>query len=74
MEKLLLTVSEAADQVGLSRSKLYALVLRGEVPSVQIGRARRIPVDALCEWVRGLDSDVWSATASPVRRRGGATR
>lgn len=69
MEKLMFTVPEAAHQVGLSRSKLYELVLRGEIPSVTVGRSRRIPTAALAQWVDGLDSAEWPA-ATPSRRRG----
>ncbi len=46
-EKLLLSVEEAADALGLRRSKTYELLLRGELASVKVGRARRIHVDDL---------------------------
>ena len=39
----LLTVSEAADFLRLSRSNLYALMERGELAFVKLGRSRRIP-------------------------------
>jgi excisionase family DNA binding protein len=45
--RLLVTVAEAADALGLCRSVIYELLLIGELPSVKIGRARRIPVAAL---------------------------
>jgi excisionase family DNA binding protein len=44
--KLLLTVEEAADQLGIGRTLMYALIRTGEVESVQIGRLRRVrPAD-----------------------------
>lgn len=43
----LLTVMEAADALGLSRSKVYELLAAGEMPSVRIGRTRRIAVNDL---------------------------
>jgi excisionase family DNA binding protein len=43
----LLTVVEAARELGISRSKLYELLADGELPSVRIGRTRRIAVAAL---------------------------
>lgn len=46
-ERLLLTVSEAADRLGLGRSTVYELVMRGDIPSIKIGRARRIPTSTL---------------------------
>lgn len=51
MEKKLLTVAEAAFVTGCSRSLLYLKLMSGEIPSIKIGRARRIPVAALDEWV-----------------------
>jgi excisionase family DNA binding protein len=42
MDKLLLTPREAADVLGIGRSKLYELLRSGTVPSVRIGRCRRI--------------------------------
>ncbi len=51
MQKKLVSVAEAALILGLSRSLLYTLVMRQELPSVKIGRARRIPVSALDDFV-----------------------
>lgn len=52
MEKrLLVTVAEAAVILGCSRTHIYTRVMRGEIPSLTIGRARRIPVSALEEWI-----------------------
>lgn len=52
--RLLLTVEEAADQLGIGRTLMYALVKDGEVESVQIGRLRRIPADALPRYLERL--------------------
>lgn len=43
----LLTVSEAARQLALSRSTVYNLMERGDLAYVKIGRSRRIPSDEL---------------------------
>lgn len=54
-DRLLLRVEEAAELVGLGRSKVYELVQSGELESVTVGRARRIPraaVDAFVEKLR----------------------
>jgi excisionase family DNA binding protein len=40
--KLLLTVTEASQILAISRSKLYELLNSGHLPSVHIGRSRRI--------------------------------
>ena len=59
-EALLLTVNQAASRLGIGRSFLYELVMRGEIQSVKLGRARRIPVAALAQFIsekleKGLD-------------------
>ncbi|CAM5469227.1 helix-turn-helix domain-containing protein [Streptomyces viridifaciens] len=46
-----LTVEEAARRLGIGRTTMYALVASGEVPSVTIGRLRRVPAEALKEYV-----------------------
>jgi excisionase family DNA binding protein len=48
---LLVRVNEAARLLGLGRSTIYQLVESGELPSVRIGTARRIPLAALEQWV-----------------------
>jgi excisionase family DNA binding protein len=47
--KYLVTVQEAADALGIDGNTLYLLLLRGEVRSIKIGRARRIPITVLEE-------------------------
>ena len=51
MEKRLLTIGETADQLGLGRSATYLLVLGGRIRSLKIGRARRVPVEAIDEFI-----------------------
>ncbi len=43
----LITIPAAAKRLGLSRSKLYELIADGELPTVHIGRARRIALNDL---------------------------
>ena len=50
--RLLLTPEEAARAVGLSRARLYQLLADGSIPSMKVGRARRIPVSELQGWIR----------------------
>ena len=47
----LLTVIEVADHLCLSRSKVYELLADGTLPSVRIGRNRRITMGALVDFV-----------------------
>jgi excisionase family DNA binding protein len=46
-----LTVEEAARRLGVGRTTMYALLASGEVPSVTIGRLRRVPAEALAEYI-----------------------
>jgi excisionase family DNA binding protein len=47
VERLTLTVEEAATMLGISRAFAYEAVNRGEIPSVRIGRRVLIPRSAL---------------------------
>ncbi len=49
---LLLDASEAAKLLSLSRSKVCSMAGRGEIPSIRIGRAMRIPRDPLLAWIQ----------------------
>lgn len=51
---LLVTVAEAADLLGIGRSKLYELISAGTIRTVCIGRARRVPVASLDEFIDAL--------------------
>lgn len=53
---LLLTVEEAAELLRLGRTTTYELVMRGEIPSVKIGRRRLVVRSGLSEFVLGLTS------------------
>jgi excisionase family DNA binding protein len=51
---LLLTTTQAADLLGVSRATLYRLLKSGAIDSVLIGRLRRIPHASLVAYVDGL--------------------
>ena len=55
--QLLLTPELAAATLAICRTKLYDLLRRGELESVQIGTSRRIPYAALTEYVERLRND-----------------
>ena len=69
MDKLLYRVVEAAAVLGIGRTKTYELVASGQLRSVLIGRARRIPVDALNEFVAALKSETPGAPDSVTNER-----
>ena len=50
-DKVLLTVAEAAKRLSLSRTFTYELVMSGELESLKLGKARRVPVAALDKFV-----------------------
>lgn len=52
--RLLLTVTEAAAALSISRSKLYELLAAGLVRSVRIDGSRRVPFQALEAYVAYL--------------------
>lgn len=63
-EKLMLRPIEAADAIGVSRTKAYELIASGEIPSVKVGGCVRVPVDALKKWIAN------STTGDPQVARG----
>jgi len=56
-QKLLLTVPECADRLGLGRSFMYELVQKGEIASLKLGRARRVAVTELERYVAKLQTE-----------------
>jgi len=57
---VLVRVQEAARLLGISRAKTYELISAGDLESVTIGRARRVPVDALTDFVARLSDEAHS--------------
>ena len=55
-----LTVPETAQYLKLSKSKVYLLVQRGEIPHIKIGKNIRIRVKDLKKWleVKSIPSKV----------------
>lgn len=64
----LLRIHEVADLLALSRSKTYQLVASGELPSVTIGRSRRVTAAALEQYLEALERPC-AAERSPDPRR-----
>jgi excisionase family DNA binding protein len=55
--KLLYSVREAAEMLSIGRVKLYELINAGRIASVKLDGSRRIPREALEEFVNGLRTD-----------------
>jgi len=67
MQKLLLTTQEAADIIGICRTRVYDLLRAGELESIRIGRSRRIPTAALEDFIarlRAQDNDYFDEPQS----------
>jgi len=63
--RLLLTPEEAALALGISRAKLYPMLMRRQILSIRIGGSRRIPLVALQQYVdEQLDTN---CTFQPLR-------
>jgi excisionase family DNA binding protein len=49
---MLLRTTEVGTLLGLGRSTIFELLAAGELPTVRIGRAVRVPRQALEDWIR----------------------
>ena len=50
--RLLLTVKEAGRRLSIGKSQMFKFLAGGDIPSVTLGRSRRIPAEALERFVR----------------------
>lgn len=53
-DKLLLPITEAAERLGVGRTKTYELLDAGELEAVHIGRRRLVAADSIEAYVRRL--------------------
>jgi excisionase family DNA binding protein len=51
IEPILLKPTQVAEATGMSRSRIYALIKAGILPSVLIQGVRLIPTDRLRDWI-----------------------
>jgi excisionase family DNA binding protein len=52
---LLLTVEEAAAELRIARRRIFEMCADGTLPSLKIGKSRRISRAALEEYVKGME-------------------
>ena len=50
--RVLLTIPEVCLATHLGQSTIKSLIAKGAIESISIGRARRVPADAVDAWVR----------------------
>jgi excisionase family DNA binding protein len=55
METVLLKIPEVLERLAISQTKLYELLSSGELRSVKVGRARRVPSDEIDRFIAELD-------------------
>jgi excisionase family DNA binding protein len=67
--QFLYSPEECAAATSLSRSTIYELLGSGELKSIRIGRARRIPAEALEQWLADKQTaEAGTSAAHEVRR------
>ena len=63
VERLLLTVPQAAELLGISENHAWHLIGRGELPSVKLGSLRRVSRSALEAWIAEASADSTTGAA-----------
>lgn len=53
-QHVLLTIDEAAEQLGIKRTFCYKLITEGRLRSVKVGKLRRVPAVDLADYVEQL--------------------
>jgi excisionase family DNA binding protein len=51
VEAMLLRADEAAIVLGIGRTKVFEMLVSGELPAIRIGRCVRVPKDRLERWI-----------------------
>ena len=67
-ERLAIAVEEAAHLLGISRSLAYELCVRGELPTIRLGRRIVVPKRALLEMIENVEAN-WSTPPDPNSAR-----
>lgn len=65
---LLLSPEQTAALLGLSRSRIFALIAAKQLVSIQIGRLRRIPRSACVDWLADEIERQRPPSVTPLRR------
>jgi excisionase family DNA binding protein len=65
-DRLLYSVAEAADLLGIGRTFMYHLVATGEVDSLKVGTRRKIPRESIHGYIQRLRSEQLTLVQSPT--------
>ena len=58
VNKLLLTVPEVMEMLGIGRTYTYSLIKRGDLESIKVGKCRRIPTTSVERFIETLRNQV----------------
>jgi excisionase family DNA binding protein len=61
---MLLTAEQAAAELQIARRRIFVMIADGRLPSVKIGKSRRITRSALENYVKGLETCQQPAAAN----------
>jgi excisionase family DNA binding protein len=51
MENMLLKPEQVAEALAIGRTKTYALLAEGRIPSIRIDGSIRVPIESLRRWI-----------------------
>lgn len=51
MEKMVFSIQEVADMLGISKSYAYELTRNGTIPVLELGKKRVIPKERFLKWI-----------------------
>jgi excisionase family DNA binding protein len=54
---MLFTIEEVANILHIGRSTVFKLIKEGSIQSIKMGRSRRVPIDAMQNYVNDLVSE-----------------
>jgi excisionase family DNA binding protein len=63
LDPISVDIRGACRLTGIGRSKLYELLISGEVPSVKVGKRRVVPVAGLRAWLDKLAAEQRAAAS-----------
>ena len=66
-DKLLWTIRDIAERLAVHRKTVSKLITKGELPVVQIGRCKRVPTQAVLDWVESQTRYNLDCVGSTVR-------
>ena len=70
IERVTVSVDEAAAMLGISRTSAYEYIRTGHLPAIRMGRRLLIPLKAIDDLLDGLVSDHTGATGgAPLEQR-----